>query len=151
MRGKSLGRLVLLTSALVLGAAGPVQATADYHWTYLDYDCELTADPGITGILTATGRMAEHGITGTSAMRIDFHLQSRVGGVWSTEGSKSNYLDAPEDGGNSALKARRAFDLGSDAGAVPHRIKFVFRWYEGEKGPITVAKRTVLFGPECPT
>jgi hypothetical protein len=139
----------MIVGLLVLGAAAPAHATAPYHWTYKDYDCDLVADPGITGTLRATARIVEHGITGTSMMRIDFRLQYRKDGTWRTEAVKSVTLDAPEDGGSSALQARRGFDLGSDAGTRPHRIRFVYRWYEGEKGPITVAKKASRIGPDC--
>lgn len=142
-------RLAIIAALVVLCAAAPVQASAPYHWTFKDYDCDFIADPGITGTLHATARMAEHGVTGTSMMRIDFVLQYRSDGMWRTEATKSVTLDSFEDGGSSSLQARRGFDLGSDAGARPHRIKFVYRWYQGEKGPITVAKKEALFGSNC--
>ncbi len=50
---------------------------------------------------------------------------------------------------HSVLRARTSFSLGSDAGVRPHRIKFIYKWYQGEKGLIVLAKKEALVGPIC--
>lgn len=142
MKNGRLARLAIVTTLIVAGAAAPVQARAPYHWSIKSYICG-------PGTLEGTARIAEHGVTATSIMRIEFRLQSRMGGAWQTERTKSATLSAPEDGGSSSLKATKSFSLGADAGLRPHRIKFTFKWYEGEKGPIVLVKKEALVGSNC--